>query len=119
MTPVGSAEGNLDRPAGGVLPEGTAFTATGLNDCTPPGETANLTCEFGVVREGNGNGMVLVLWPLGGPRAIFFESGTPVRFNQSEADRGKTMTVTRESDVSVVSIGEERYFLPDAILYGG
>jgi hypothetical protein len=119
MTPVGSAEGNLDRPVGGVRPEGTAFTATGLTECTPPGETATLTCEFGVIREGNGNGIVLVFWPSGGPRAIYFENGTPVRFDQSEADRGKTMTVTRESDASVVSIGEERYFLPDAIIYGG
>jgi hypothetical protein len=30
MTPVGGGEGNLDRPFGGVRPEGTAFTATGL-----------------------------------------------------------------------------------------
>lgn len=119
MTPVASAEGNLDRPVGGVRPEGTAFTATGLTDCTPPGETAMRTCEFGVVREGNGTGMVLVFWPWGGPRAIFFENGTPVRFDRSEADRGKTMTVTRDADASVVAIGDERYFLPDAIIFGG
>jgi hypothetical protein len=119
MTPLGSAEGNLDRPVGGVRPEGTAFTATGLTECIPPGETATLTCEFGVLREGNGNGMVLVFWPSGGPRAIFFENGTPVRYDQSDADRGKPLTVTRESDASVVSIGDERYVLPDAIIYGG
>jgi len=119
MTPVGSAEGNFDRPVGGVRPAGTAFTATGLTECSLPGETTMRTCEFGVVREGNGDGMVLVFWLWGGPRAIFFENGTPVRYDQSEADRGKTMTVAREGDASIVAIGDERYVLPDAIIFGG
>lgn len=119
MTPVGSAKGNLDRPVGGVRPEGTAFTATGLTDCTLSRDAATQICEFGVIREGNGNGMVMVFWPEAGTRSIAFENGRPVAVDRLEADGGKEMAVTRDAYNSVVVIGEERYIFPDAIIYGG
>jgi hypothetical protein len=112
-------DGNMDRPVGGVRPEGTAFTATGLTDCTLSRDAATQTCEFGVIREGSGSGMVMVFWPETGTRTIYFENGTPVSFDRSEADGGKEMSVTRDRDYSVVFIGDERYVLPDAIIYGG
>jgi hypothetical protein len=115
MAPVG----NLDRPVGGVRPEGTAFTATGLTDCTLSRDAATGTCEFGVIRQGNGTGTVMVFWPESGSRTIYFENGTPVSFDKSEADGDKAMTATRDRDSSIVLIGEERYVLPDAIIFGG
>jgi hypothetical protein len=112
-------EGNLDRPVGGVRPEGTAFTATGLTDCTLSRDAATGTCEFGVIREGNGSGTVMVFSPEGGVRAIYFENGTAISYDQSQADAGKELTATRDGDTSIVFIGEERYVIPDAVLYGG
>lgn len=119
MAPVGAVTGNLDRPVGGVLPDGSGFTATGLTDCTLSRDGATRICEFGVIREGNGNGMVMIFWPDGGTRTISFAAGLPVSYDQSQADAGKDMTVTRDRDSSVVFIGSERYVLPDAIIYGG
>ena len=50
---------------------------------------------------------------------IYYEAGTPVSYDQSQADSGNDMTVTRSADASIVMIGEEQYFLPDAIIFGG
>lgn len=112
-------KGNLDRPVGGVRPEGSAFTATGLTECTLSHDAATETCEFGVIREGGGSGSVMVFWPEGGMRALFFENGAPVRYDRSEADAGKELSVTRDGDASIVIVGDERYVIPDAVLYGG
>ena len=117
MAPAGG--GNMDRPVGGVRPEGSAFTATGLIECTASRDAATETCEFGVIREGGGSGMVMVFRPGGGARAITFENGTPVRFDRSEADAGKELTFARDGDTSTVFVGDERYVIPDAVLYGG
>jgi hypothetical protein len=119
MAPADGIQGNLDRPVGGLRPEGTAFTATGLTECTPPGGEANPMCEFGVIREGNGNGMVMVFWPESGMRVLFFQNGAPASFDRSEADGDKEMTVTRQDGMSIVVIGDERYVLPDSVIYGG
>ena len=116
---VPATEGNLDRPVGGVRPEGTAFTATGLTECTLSRDAATETCEFGVIREGGGSGMVAVFWPGSGMRAIHFENGAPVRYDESQADAGKELSFTRDGDMSTVFVGDERYVIPDAVLYGG
>ena len=114
-----ATEGNLDRPVGGVRPEGTAFTATGLTECTLSRDAATETCEFGVIREGGGSGMVAVFWPGSGMRVIHFENGAPVRYDESQADAGKELSFTRDGDMSTFFVGDERYVIPDAVLYGG
>ena len=119
MVPVDNSAGNQDRPVGGVRPEGSAFTATGLTDCTLTRDAASRICEFGVIREGGGNGAVTIFWPDTGTRVIFFQDGTPISFDQSQADAGKEMTVSRDGDTSIVLIGDERYVLPDSIIFGG
>lgn len=113
--------GNLDRPVGGVRPEGSAFTATGLIECILKRDAPELTCEFGVIREGNGNDTVTIFWPEGGNRVIYFEAGVPVSFDQSQADAGKEMAVSRDADGygATVMIGDERYPLFDSIIFGG
>lgn len=118
MAPVG-AGGNMDRPVGGVRPEGSAFTATGLTECTLSRDAATVNCEFGVIREGNGTGSVTVFWPDAGSRVIYFEGGQAVAYDRSQADGDKELTVTRNADNSIVFVGDERYVLPDAIIYGG
>jgi hypothetical protein len=105
--------------AGDALVPGTPYHATGVIDCARGAGGADATCEFGVIREGNGNGSVTVTWPDGGVRVIAFENGTPTGFDGPEADAGIGMTVTREGDDSIVLIGPDRIVIPDAVIWGG
>jgi hypothetical protein len=118
LVPVPAA-GNFDRPVGGVMPPGSDFTATGLISCIRGADGAEATCEFGVVRTGNGGGTVTVFWPDGSTRVIGYADGTPAWFDQSQAEGNLEMTVTRQGDTSIVSVGPDRFVLPDAVIYGG
>lgn len=108
------AQGSTD-----ALVPGTNFNATGMIDCVEGAEGPMISCDFGVVREGNGNGSVTITFPDGKVRVIFFEGGTPVAYDESQADAGLEMTVERESDTSIVMIGAERFEFPDAVIFGG
>lgn len=105
-------------PADALVP-GTDFHATGMIDCVRDADAPVASCDFGVKRQGYGNGAVTVFWPDGGSRVIFFENGTPVSYDQSQADAGKEMTVTRDGDNSIVMVGPERFVIPDAVIWGG
>lgn len=109
---------NYDRPVGGVLPEGSSFTASSIIPCTRPG-TADALCDAGVVREGNGNGFVMVFWPDAGSRVLYFEDGEIVRYDEAQSDGGARLTVTRDGDLQIVTIGEARFQIFDALLVGG
>jgi hypothetical protein len=63
--------------------------------------------------------VITVEWPDGGSRVIFFEAGKPVSFDQSQADQGVEMTIARDQDNSIVFIGEDRFVIPDAVIWGG
>lgn len=109
---------NYDRPAGGVLPEGSSFTASSIVACERPG-TGAAQCDAGVVREGGGNGFVMVFWPDAGNRVLYFENGEIVRYDQSEADGGAELRVTRDGDLQIVTVGDARFEIVDALLNGG
>lgn len=109
---------NYDRPAGGVLPEGSSFTASSIIPCERPG-TGAAQCDAGVVREGGGNGFVMVFWPDAGSRVLYFENGEVVRYDQAESDGGAELRVTRNSDIQIVTVGDARFELFDALLVGG
>jgi hypothetical protein len=76
------------------------------------------SCPFGVTREVGGSGIVTVTKPDGRTRAIFFENGKATGCDASEADPGK-FSASREGDLNVVRIGDERYEIPDAVVSGG
>jgi L,D-transpeptidase catalytic domain len=76
-------------------------------------------CEFGVTREGNGTGMITVFWPDGGNRVIFFESNRPASNDQSQADGDDKMNVSESAGLFAVTIGDQRFELPDAVMTGG
>ena len=76
-------------------------------------------CQFGVIRKGQGNGSVTVFWPDGGNRMIVFENGTPARFDQSQADGNVGMTVNRNADLFIITIGTQRFEIPEAVISGG
>ena len=109
---------NYDRPVGGVLPDGSDFTASSIIPCERPG-TGAAQCDAGVVREGNGNGFVMVFWPDAGSRVLYFENGEIIRYDQAESDGGAALRVTRDGDLQIVTIGDARFEVFDALLVGG
>lgn len=107
--------------AGGAqLPgEEAAGRATGEIPCAQePGQPMR-GCAFEVVREGGGTAAVTVTLPDGRSRIIFFEAGKPLYSNASEADGGDRFAATKNDDLNVISIGDERYEIPDAVASGG
>lgn len=102
-----------------ALVVGTDFHATGQIACRHDDTSGSQSCDFGVVREGNGNGSVEVFWPNGGSRTIYFEGGEAVRFDWSQADGDAEISVIRDADMSNISIGDARFTIPDAIIFGG
>lgn len=103
-------------PPGDAKVAGTDFHATGPLPCSLPGGVGD--CRFGVKREGGGTAMVTVMLPGGRQRVIFFDKGKATGYDQSQADRA-VFSATRQGDDTLVQIGEERYTVPDAIVFGG
>lgn len=116
--PASSGTPNYDRPVGGVLPDGSSFSAATQIACRRKG-TSEGRCDAGVVREGHGNGFVMVFWPDGGSRVLRFENGTISGYDESEADGGARLTVKRRGDVQIVEIGDARFEVFDALITGG
>ncbi|WP_245600225.1 hypothetical protein [Sphingomonas jaspsi] len=60
-------------------------------------------------------------WPKGGSRAIFFKDGKLLGADTNEADGSARFEVKgeRKADVTTVTIGPERYVIPDAFVTGG
>ena len=107
---------------GDALVPGTPFNATGTISCVRSADAPVQDCAFGVTRDGtgSGNGSVVIDWPDGSSRAIYFEAGNPVSFDQSQAEQGSQMTVSRMADgIMIVVIGEERFEIPDSVIWGG
>ena len=93
---------------------GTDFHATGRLACARYEGQPMGSCEFGVKRTGNGSAELTVFWPDGGSRIIFFEGGAPVN---SDAD--EELSVTKRSDLNLITIGPERFEVVDAVISGG
>jgi hypothetical protein len=103
---------------GDALVPGTGYHATGDIPCSMGGGQPTGSCPFGVKREGNGSGTVTLTKPDGRTRAIFFTNGRATGADTSEADPGR-FSASRRGDLSVVRIGQERYEIPDAVVFGG
>ena len=102
---------------GDALVDGTNYNATGKIPCTMNISQPKSSCSFGVTRKGNGNGSVTVTKPDGRTRMIFFDRGTATGYDMNQADPGE-FSAKRESDMSIISIGQERYEIPDAVIFG-
>lgn len=96
---------------------GTDFHATGNLPCTINAQP-NSACAFGVKRQGNGNAEVVITKPDKTQRIIFFEKGYAVSYNKNQTDTNELKT-TKESDLNIINIGQERYEIPDAVISGG
>ncbi len=76
-------------------------------------------CDFGVARTGGGYATVIVKRPDGSSRAIFFSMNKPIGADTSQADGFGDFKVSKEADLHIIRVGEERYEIPDAITLGG
>jgi membrane-bound inhibitor of C-type lysozyme len=93
----------------------TYYNATGEIPCAMSSAEANGSCSFGVVREGNGSGFIEVTTQYGNTFAIYYQNGEAVG---AEGGSG-AFSAARQGDETYVYIGEERYIIPDAVIYGG
>ena len=94
------------------------FDATGEIRCAQGADGPMSWCGFGVARHGGGFATVVVTRPDGRPRALYFSNGVAIGADTSEADPGE-FSASREADQYVIRVGDERYEVFDAVVFGG
>ena len=77
------------------------------------------SCEFGVARKGGGSATVVITKLDGAKRAIFFRLGIATGADTSQADGYPEFRATKEKDLHMIRVGDERYEIPDAVVLGG
>lgn len=110
----GAAPAMAEVPEGGPKGNGVPFDATGEVSCATAAGAAMGNCPFGVVRDGPGNAGVWIALGGGAERAILFEGGVPV-----SADSAAPLSFTKDGDLFTISVGDERYQVPEALVNGG
>jgi hypothetical protein len=110
----GAAPAMAEVPPGGPKGNGVPFDATGEVSCATVAGAAMGSCPFGVVRDGPGNAGVWIAQGDGAERAILFEGGVPV-----SADSPAALSFTKDGDLFTISVGDERYQFPEALVNGG
>ncbi len=101
-------------PEGGPVGNGTPFDATGTIPCVTANGQSPQPCPFGVIREGPGNAGVWIALGDGNERQILFEKGDPVTTNSPQE-----FSFEKKNYTYIVRVGEERYEIPEAVVYGG
>ncbi|WP_224482815.1 hypothetical protein [Robertkochia aurantiaca] len=97
---------------------GTEFHAIGQIPCSNNGISVLGSCEFGVIREGNGNAKVYITKDDGSMRLIIFKNGM-VDLKESAETPEENWKVSKRSGTFNIVVGEERYEIPEAVIYGG
>lgn len=95
------------------------FDATGKIPCAQYKGQPMGQCSYGVARDGGGTATVSVTLPDGRKRAIFFENGKAISADLSQADGNMDFSYTKEADLYMIKAGNERYEIPEAVIYGG
>lgn len=116
--PAGAAGDAPALAATGRAGEGK-FDATGPLPCARSKGQPMGQCTFGVARAGGGTATVVVTHPDGRKRFIFFEKGKAVGADLSQADGNMTFRATKEADLYMIRAGDERYEIPEAVVFGG
>jgi hypothetical protein len=107
------------KEAGAALRAGQGiFDAGGWIDCTTVRGEPMSQCGFGVARDGGGAATVVVTRPDGRHRTLFFEDGDFLNADTSQADGYPNTAATKQGDRFEVRVGEERYEIFDAVIFG-
>lgn len=96
----------------------TNFNATGKIPCSSGESEPNENCDFGVIREGNGSGKVIITRMDGVTRTIYFKNGEATGYSGTDEDQEK-FEASKNADLYIINIGNERYQIPEAVIYGG
>ncbi|WP_256702384.1 hypothetical protein [Burkholderia sp. SRS-W-2-2016] len=114
----GGAAGRQNKPA---PRDQSPFTATGTLPCERGGGQTKTMCKFGIVRHDDHSATLLVYWPDGNTRAIFFGANGRIIGTAASASAqpmpGDTLT-QKNAGVNLISIGNERYAVEDKVLSG-
>lgn len=95
------------------------FDARGTLPCANERGQPMGHCSFGVARAGGGYATVVVKRYNGRNRAIFFRLGRPVGADISQADGHPEFRATKQKDLHLLRIGDERYEITDSVIFGG
>lgn len=95
------------------------FDATGSIPCARSAGQPTGSCEFGVARAGGGWATVVVTFPDGFRRALFFAAGDFAGADASEAGGGFDTESGKEADLYLIRVDDERYEIPQAVVFGG
>ncbi|MDD7911241.1 hypothetical protein PUV47_15030 [Pseudovibrio exalbescens] len=98
----------------------TLFHARGELRCAIATAPDVNRCSFGVIRRGEGSATIVVTKPDLTTRGLYFEKGNFTRaddFNPMNAE--EVRQATREGDETIVQLGQDRFVIYDAILFGG
>jgi len=57
--------------------------------------------------------------PDGRTRAIFFRMGRPLGADVAESEGRRPFQATKQGDLHRIRVGNERYEIPDAVIFGG
>jgi heat shock protein HslJ len=94
------------------------FDATGTIPCAQYGDQPMRACEFGVARSGGGYATVVINLQDAIRRAIYFRMGLPISADTSEADGHQEFSATQENDLHCIRVGDERYEIPNVVIWG-
>lgn len=95
------------------------FDATGMVPCAWNRGQPSTQCNFGVARAGGGDATVVITRPDGPQRVLFFHFGRLLGTDSSQASGFPEVSERLEEDLRFISVGDERYEIPDAVIYGG
>jgi hypothetical protein len=95
------------------------FDAVGPVPCAKGIGAPMATCAMGVARDDGGSATVVVTKPDGVERILFFKDGAFLYSDTSQAGGGFESSATRESDLTLIRVDDERYEIPDAVIFGG
>lgn len=109
----------LEEPNASLRAGQGAFDATGKVPCAQFAGQPMRQCSFGVARDGGGTATVSVTRPDGLRRALFFQDGRFVSADTGQADGYPAVSSRKEIDLHMIRVGQERYEIPDAAIFGG
>ncbi|MGF1502096.1 MAG: hypothetical protein ACFBSD_09775 [Paracoccaceae bacterium] len=88
--------------------------------CAIGGGTLETVCSLGVARGGGGDATVVIAFPDGVRRALFFQRGEFVGVDASEAGGGFDTDWSKDADGTYrIRVDDERYAFPEAVVFGG
>lgn len=121
MEMIVSGGGSAPRAAAGSHPydpSGGVYTASGYIKCWNNGQNPDNQCPMGVIRRSGGDADVYVKRPDGSERVIYFQNGKAVGYDHNQGDHGE-FSASVGGDTWLIMIGNERYEIVEAIIYGG